>query len=208
LQVTFGIINLALVDGVPRVLTLRQMIQYFINHRHEVILRRTRYELNEAEKKAHILEGLKIALDNIDEIIATIKKSRNPDIAKNSLMKKFGLSEVQAKAILDMRLQRLTGLERKKIEEEYKETIKLINRLRAILENVKLQMQIIKDELLELKKTYGDDRRTEIIANYEEFSIEDMIAEEDMVITISREGYIKRFPVRLSICLLLLLTII
>ncbi len=195
LQVTFGIINLALVDGVPRVLTLRQMIQYFINHRHEVILRRTRYELNEAEKKAHILEGLKIALDNIDEIIATIKKSRNPDIAKNSLMKKFGLSEVQAKAILDMRLQRLTGLERKKIEEEYKETIKLINRLRAILENVKLQMQIIKDELLELKKTYGDDRRTEIIANYEEFSIEDMIAEEDMVITISREGYIKRFPV-------------
>jgi DNA gyrase subunit A len=195
LQVTFGIINISLVDGVPRVLNLRQMIQYFIDHRHEVILRRTRYELAEAEKRAHILEGLKIALDNIDEIIALIKKSRDTESAKNNLMKKFGLSEVQAKAILDMRLQRLTGLERKKIEEEYKELIKTIERLRSILENVNLQLQIIKEELIELRDAYGDDRRTEIVKNFEEFSIEDMIAEEDMVITISRDGFIKRFPV-------------
>jgi DNA gyrase subunit A len=195
LQVTFGIINLSLVDGVPRVLSLRQMIQYFIDHRHEVILRRTRYELAEAEKRAHILEGLKIALDNIDEIIATIKKSADTDTAKNNLMKKFGLSEIQAKAILDMRLQRLTGLERKKIEEEYRELLKTIERLKSILENVNLQLQIIKDELLEIKETYGDNRRTEIIQDFEEFSVEDMIAEEDMVITISRDGYIKRFPV-------------
>lgn len=195
LQVTFGIINLSLVDGVPRVLSLRQMIQYFIDHRHEVILRRTRHELAEAEKRAHILEGLKIALDNIDEIIATIKKSRDTETAKSNLMKNFSLSEIQAKAILDMRLQRLTGLERKKIEEEYKEVIKTIERLKAILENVNLQLQIIKDELLELKETYGDNRRTEIVQNFEEFSVEDMIAEEDMVITISRDGFIKRFPV-------------
>ncbi len=195
LQVTFGIINLALVDGVPRVLNLRQMIQHFIDHRHEIILRRTRYELDQAEKRAHILEGLKIALDNIDEIIAIIKKSRTPDTAKTNLMKRFGLSEIQARAILDMRLQRLTGLERHKIEEEYRELLKTIARLRSILENVRLQMQLIKDELLELKKTYGDERRTEIIQNYEEFSIEDMIAEEDMVITITRNGFIKRFPV-------------
>ncbi|GAB4338498.1 MAG: DNA gyrase subunit A [Calditrichia bacterium] len=195
LQTTFGIINLALVDGVPRVLTLRQMLQYFINHRHEIILRRTRYDLDEAEKRAHILEGLKIALDNIDEIIAIIKKSKNVESARNNLMKRFGLSEIQAKAILDMRLQRLTGLERQKIEEEYREVLKTIERLRAILENVALQMQLIKEELIELKETYGDDRRTEIIQNFEEFSVEDMIAEEDMVITISRDGYIKRFPV-------------
>ncbi|NOQ96950.1 MAG: DNA gyrase subunit A, partial [Calditrichae bacterium] len=195
LQVTFGIINLALVDSVPRVLTLRQMIQYFINHRHEVILRRTRYELGEAEKRAHILEGLKIALDNIDEIISVIKKSKDADTARNNLMKQFKLSELQAKAILDMRLQRLTGLERKKIDDEYREVIQTIERLKAILANVNLQLQMIKDELLELRDTYGDDRRTEIVINFEEFSVEDMIAEEDMVITISRDGFIKRFPV-------------
>jgi DNA gyrase subunit A len=195
LQVTFGIINLALVDSVPRVLTLRQMIQYFINHRHEVILRRTRYELSEAEKRAHILEGLKIALDNIDEIIAVIKKSKDTDNARSNLMKQFKLSEIQAKAILDMRLQRLTGLERKKIDDEYKEVIQTIERLKAILTNVNLQLQMIKDELLELRDTYGDDRRTEIVKDFEEFSVEDMIAEEDMVITISRDGFIKRFPV-------------
>ncbi len=195
LQVTFGIINLALVEGVPRVLTLRQMIQYFINHRHEVILRRTRFELTEAEKRAHILEGLKIALDHIDEIIALIKKSKDADTARENLMKQFKLSEIQAKAILDMRLQRLTGLERKKIDDEYKEVIQTIERLQAILANVNLQMQIIKDELRELKETYGDDRRTEIVRHFEEFSVEDMIAEEDMVITISRDGFIKRFPV-------------
>ncbi len=195
LQVTFGIINLALVDSVPRVLTLRQMIQYFVNHRHEVILRRTRYELGEAEKRAHILEGLKIALDNIDEIISVIKKSKDADTARNNLMKQFKLSELQAKAILDMRLQRLTGLERKKIDDEYKEVIQTIERLKSILTNVNLQLQMIKDELLELRDTYGDDRRTEIVKNFEEFSVEDMIAEEDMVITISRDGFIKRFPV-------------
>ncbi len=195
LQTTFGIINLALVDGVPRVLTLKEMLQEFINHRHEVILRRTRYELDQAEKRAHILEGLKIALDNIDAVIETIKKSRDPETARNNLMRKFGLSEIQAKAILDMRLQRLTGLERKKIEEEYRELLKTIERLRAILDSTALQMQIIKDELLELKENYGDERRTEIISTFEDFSIEDMIAEEDMVITITRDGYIKRFPV-------------
>ncbi len=195
LQVTFGIINLALVEGVPRVLTLRQIIQYFINHRHEVILRRTRFDLAEAEKRAHILEGLKIALDNIDEIIALIKKSRDAETARLNLMKRFSLSEIQAKAILDMRLQRLTGLEREKIDNEYKEVIQTIERLRAILANINLQLQIIKDELLELKDTYGDDRRTEIVRDFEEFSVEDMIAEEDMVITISRDGFIKRFAV-------------
>ncbi|RMG68393.1 MAG: DNA gyrase subunit A [Calditrichaeota bacterium] len=195
MQVTFGIINLALVDGVPRVLTLKELLQHFIDHRHQVILRRTRYDLNKAEERAHILEGLKIALDNIDEIIALIKKSRSPETARENLMKRFKLSEVQAKAILDMRLQRLTGLERKKIEEEYREVLKTIERLRAILDSRALQMEIIKEELLELKEKYGDDRRTEIIHNYEEFSIEDLIAEEDMVITISRDGYIKRFPV-------------
>jgi DNA gyrase subunit A len=195
LQVTFGVINLALVDGVPRVLTLRQMIQYFINHRHEVILRRTKYELDAAEKRAHILEGLKIALDNIDEIIVVIKKSKDTDTARNNLIKNFKLSEIQAKAILDMRLQRLTGLERKKIDDEYREVIQTIERLSGILANVNLQLQIIKDELLEVKETYGDNRRTEIIQNFEEFSVEDMIAEEDMVITITRDGFIKRFPV-------------
>ncbi len=195
MQVTFGIINLALVDGVPRVLTLKELLQHFIDHRHQVLLRRTRYDLNEAEKRAHILEGLKIALDNIDEIIALIKKSRSPETAKTGLMKQFKLSEVQAKAILDMRLQRLTGLERKKIEDEYREVLKTIERLRAILESRALQMEIIKEELQQLKEKYGDARRTEIIHNYEEFSIEDLIAEEDMVITISRDGYIKRFPV-------------
>lgn len=195
LQVTFGIIMLALVDGIPKVLNVRQIIQNFIDHRHEVILRRTRYELAEAERRAHILEGLKIALDNIDEIITVIKKSQDPDTARTNLMKKFKLSETQAKAILDMRLQRLTGLEKKKIEEEYRQVIQTIERLRAVLASVNMQMQLIKDELLELKKTYGDARRTEIIENFEEFSVEDMIAEEDMVITISRDGYIKRFPV-------------
>jgi DNA gyrase subunit A len=195
LQVTFGIINLALVDSIPRVLTLRQMIQYFINHRHEVILRRTRFELNEAEQRAHILEGLKIALDNIDEIISVIKKSKDTDTARSNLMKQFKLSDIQAKAILDMRLQRLTGLERKKIDDEYKEVIQTIERLKAILANVNLQLQMIKDELVELRETYGDNRRTEIVKNFEEFSVEDMIAEEDMVITISRDGFIKRFPV-------------
>lgn len=195
MQVTFGIINLALVEDVPKIMNLKELVGHFIEHRHQILLRRTRYELEEAEKRAHILEGFKIALDNIDEIISTIKKSSDPDSAKTNLIQKFKLSEIQAKAILDMRLQRLTGLERKKIEDEYKEVIKTIARLKSILENKSLQMQIIEEELIELKNKYGDPRRTEIIRDYEEFSIEDLIAEEDMVITITKDGYIKRFPV-------------
>ncbi len=195
MQTTFGVILLALVDGKPQVLTLRQMIDHFIKHRNEVVVRRAKFDLDEAEKRAHILEGYIIALDNIDEIIKLIKKSKDVPSAQEGLMKRFKLSEIQAKAILDMRLQKLTGLERKKVEEEYKETIKLIEKLKAIISSKKLQMQIIKDELLELKKKYGDERRTEIVYKAEEFSIEDMIAEENVVITISHGGFIKRFPV-------------
>ncbi len=195
MQTTFGVIMLALVDGRPQVLNLRQMIDHFIKHRNEVIVRRSKFELDEAEKRAHILEGYIIALDNIDAVVKLIKGSKDVETATAGLMKKFKLSEIQAKAILDMRLQRLTGLERKKVEEEYKETIKLIEKLKAILASKNLQMQIIKDELVELKKKYGDERRTEIVYKAEEFSIEDMIAEEDVVITISHGGFIKRFPV-------------
>ena len=195
MQVTFGVIMLALVDGVPKVLNLKQVLQYFIDFRHEIVVRRTKFDLDKAEKRAHILEGLKIALDHIDEIIELIKKSRNVETARTNLMKQFKLSEIQAQAILDMRLQRLTGLERKKIEDEYLATIKLIAKLKSILESRSKRMQIIKEELLEIKDKYGDPRKTEIIKNVEEFSIEDMIAEEDMVITISRSGFIKRFPV-------------
>jgi len=195
MQVTFGVIMLALVDGAPVVLNLKQMLQHFIDFRHEIVVRRTKFDLDKAEKRAHILEGFKIALDNLDEIIALIRGSRDPETAKNGLMKRFKLSEIQAQAILDLRLQRLTGLERKKIETEYLETIKLINKLKAILANKGMRMQIIKDELIALSEKFGDDRRTEIISTTEEFTIEDMIAEEDMVITISHTGFIKRFPV-------------
>lgn len=195
MQTTFGVIMLALVDGVPKVMGLKPVLEYFINHRHEIILRRTRFELEKAEKQAHILEGLKIALDHIDEIVQLIKKSKNPETAKTGLMKTFKLSEIQARAILEMRLQRLTGLERKKIEEEYLRLIKLIEKLRSILANRDRQMALIKDELLEIKEKFSDQRRTEIVAKTEEFSVEDFIAEEDMVITISHSGYIKRFPV-------------
>ena len=195
MQWTFGVILLALVDGQPKVLDLKTILQHFINHKHDVLLRKTQFELNEAEKRAHILEGLKIAIDNIDEIIELIKKSKDPESAKKRLMKQFGLSEIQAKAILDMRLQRLTGLERDKIEQEYKEIIQLIERLQSILQSKALRMQIIQDDLLELKDKYADERRTEIVKDYSEFTIEDMIAEEDMVITISHQGFIKRFPV-------------
>jgi len=195
MQTTFGIIMLSLVEGRPRILTLKEMIQKFVEHRNEVVVRRSKYELDEAERRAHILEGYIIALDNIDAVIRLIKQSRDVDAARLGLMKKFKLSEIQAKAILDMRLQKLTGLERKKVEEEYRDTIKLIERLKAILKNKQLQMKIIEEELLELKKKYGDERRTEIVYKAEEFSIEDMIAEEDVVITISHQGFIKRFPV-------------
>jgi len=195
MQTTFGVIMLALVDGRPKVLTLKEMIQHFVAHRNEVVVRRSKFELDEAEKRAHILEGYVIALDNIDAIIRLIKASKDVETAKVGLMKRFKLSDVQAKAILDMRLQRLTGLERKKIEDEYRETIKLIERLKAILKSKQLQMQIIKKELQELKEKYGDPRRTEIVYKAEEFSIEDMIAEEQVVITVSHTGLVKRVPV-------------
>ncbi len=195
MQVTFGVIMLALVNGAPKVLTLQQMMEHFLDHRMDVLIRRTKFDLDAAERRAHILEGYIIALDNIDEVIQTIKKSRDTETAKTNLMRKFKLSEIQAKAILDMRLQRLTGLERKKIEDEYKEVIKLIQKLKAILGSEKLRKQIIKDELLLLKEKYGDERRTEIIRDFKEFSLEDTIAEEDVVVTIYHAGFIKRFPV-------------
>ena len=195
MQVTFGVIMLALVNGSPKVLNLQQMMQYFLDHRMEVLVRRTKFDLDAAERRAHILEGYIIALDNIDAVIETIKKSKDVETAKVNLMKKFKLSEIQAKAILDMRLQRLTGLERKKIEDEYKETIKLIEKLKGILDNEKKRKQIIKEELLILREKYADERRTEIIRDFKEFSLEDTIAEEDVVVTISHQGFIKRFPV-------------
>jgi DNA gyrase subunit A len=195
MQTTFGVIMLALVNGVPKVLNLKQMMEPFLKHRMDVLIRRTKFDLDAAERRAHILEGYIIALDNIDEVIEVIKKSRDVETAKNNLMRRFKLSDIQAKAILDMRLQRLTGLERKKIEDEYKETIKLIEKLKGILDSEEKRWLIIRDELLLLKEKYGDERRTEIIYDYQEFSIEDIIAEEDVVVTISHKGYIKRFPV-------------
>jgi len=195
MQTTFGIIMLALVDGRPQVLQLKDMLHYFIEHRNEVVVRRTKFDLDAAEKRAHILEGYIIALDNIDAIIKLIKASKDTETAKLGLMKKFKLSEIQAQAILDMRLQRLTGLERKKIEDEYRDLIKLINRVKVMLGSKKLQMQIIKEELIAIREKFGDPRRTEIVMKQTEFKIEDMIAEEEVVITISHGGYIKRFPV-------------
>ncbi|OGU77323.1 MAG: DNA gyrase subunit A [Ignavibacteria bacterium RBG_16_34_14] len=194
MQTTFGVNMLALVHGAPKVLNLKEMMQHFITHRMDVLIKRTKFDLDAAERRAHILEGYIIALDNIDAVIETIKKSKDVDTAKINLMKKFKLSEIQSKAILDMRLQRLTGLERKKIEDEYKETIKLIERLKGILKSEEQRYLIIKDELLEIKKKYGDKRRTEVIYDYTEFSLEDIIAEEDVVVTISHQGFIKRFP--------------
>lgn len=195
MQNTFGVIMLALVKGRPRVLNLKEVMTYFLEHRNEVIVRRTQFELDAAERRAHILEGYIIALDNIDEVIETIKKSRDTETARNNLMARFSLSEIQAKAILDMRLQRLTGLEREKIVEEYRETLKLIERLRAILGSRDLQLELIRTELLEVRDKHADPRRTEIVFDYSDFTIEDMIAEEDMVVTISHNGFIKRFPV-------------
>jgi DNA gyrase subunit A len=195
MQTTFGVIMLSLVKGVPRILELRSMIKFYIEHRNDVILRRTRYDLDQAEKRAHILEGYIIALDNIDEVIQVIKKSKDVDTATKRLMSNFKLSEIQAKAILDMRLQRLTGLERDKIQAEYRELIQTIEKLKAIIASPELQMKIIGDDLMEIKKKYGDERRTEIIYDTKDFTIEDMIAEEDVVVTISHGGFIKRFPV-------------
>lgn len=195
MQNTFGVIMLALVNGAPKVLELKEVIKHFVDHRMDVLIRRTKYDLDAAERRAHILEGYIIALDNIDAVIQTIKKSKDTETAKANLMKKFKLSEIQAKAILDMRLQRLTGLERQKIEDEYKETIKFIELMKSILNSEEKRYLIIKDELLAIKERYGDARRTEVIKEFEEFSLEDTIAEEDVVVTISHTGYIKRFPV-------------
>lgn len=194
LQSSFSVNNVALVGGRPMTLNLKDQIVHFVNHRHEVVIRRTQYELSEAEKRAHILEGLLIALDHLDEVIALIRASQTPQIAQDGLMEKFGLSEIQSKAILEMRLQRLTGLERDKIRDEYAELMKLIDYYRDVLANEDLRMDIIRDEMNEMKDKYGDDRRTEIVYTGDEISIEDMIADEDVVITISHKGYIKRTP--------------
>lgn len=194
LQTSFNVNNIALVKGRPRSLNTKDLIHYFVNHRHDIILRRTKFDLDQAEKRAHILEGLIIASDNIDEVIALIKSSQNPDMAREKLMERFSLSEVQSRAIVEMRLRQLTGLEQEKLRGEYKEVIDLIEYLKSILASVDLQMKIIKDELLEIKQKYGDARRTEIVPNAEEFNPEDFYADEEMVITISHMGYIKRTP--------------
>ena len=194
LQTSFNVNNIALVNGRPRILDLKQLIKYFVDHRHEVVIRRTQYDLEQSEKKAHILEGLLIALDHLDEVIALIRASKTPDDAKDGLMSTFELSEVQAKAILDMRLQRLTGLERDKIRQDYDDLMKLIAYLKEVLADESLRMRIIKDEITEVKEKYGDERRTEIVPNAEEFNPEDFYADDDMIITISHLGYIKRTP--------------
>lgn len=197
MQATFGVIMLTLVNNQPRVLNLKKLLGAFLQHRREVVFRRTTYDLRKAEEKAHILEGLRIALENIDRVIELIKASRTPEEAREGLVKNFKLTVIQAQAILDMKLQRLTGLEREKVMEEYKETLKTIESLKAILGSNALLMKIIRDDLLEIKKNYADERRTEIVPEEKEINIEDLIAEEEMVITISHMGYIKRNPLSL-----------
>ena len=194
LQDTFGAIMLALVDGTPKILSLRQMIHHYLEHQEDVIRRRTQYDLNKAEARSHILEGLIIALDNIDEVIRLIRSSRTGQEAKEGLMSRFGLSERQAQAILDMRLQRLTGLERDKIEAEYAELQKMIAYYREVLANESMVLGIIKDEITEIKRKYADERRTEISALEGEIDMLDLIAEEDMVVTLTHYGYVKRLP--------------
>ena len=192
LQDTFGIILLALVGGVPKIMPIKEVLNHFIDFRHEIVVRRTEFDLKGAEERAHILEGLKIALDNIDDVIKIIRASKDPTMAKEGLMNNFRLSEKQSQAILDMRLQKLTGLEVNKVVEEYKEVIKLITHLKGILESHAQRMSIIKLELQEMKDQYGDPRRTEIIPVDSDFTMEDMIADEEVVLTITHEGYIKR----------------
>ena len=194
LQTSFNVNNIALVRGRPRTLSTKDLIDQFVKHRHQIVIRRTKFDLNQAEKRAHILEGLIIASDNIDEVIAIIKSSKNPDEARERLMERFGLSDAQSRAIVEMRLRQLTGLEQDKLREEYREIMELIDHLRNVLENVDLQMKIIKDELLEIKEKYGEIMRTEIIPNAEEFNPEDFYSDDEMVITISHMGYIKRTP--------------
>ncbi|MDZ4839901.1 MAG: DNA gyrase subunit A [Bacteroidota bacterium] len=192
LQNTFNVNNIALVKGRPIALNLLDLIRYFVEHRHEVVVRRTQFELNEAEKRAHILEGLLIALDHLDQVIALIRSSQTPDIARTGLMETFGLSEIQAKAILDMRLQRLTGLERDKIRAEFDELMKTILRLKEILADKSLRMDIIKEELIGISEKFGDDRRTQIVYSGDDLTMEDLIPDEEVVVTISHLGYIKR----------------
>ncbi|MBN1986897.1 MAG: DNA gyrase subunit A [Prolixibacteraceae bacterium] len=194
LQTAFNVNNIALVNGRPKMLNIKDLIYHFVEHRHEIVVRRTQYELEQAEKRAHILEGLIIASDNIDEVIATIRSSSTPDEARERLMERFQLTEVQARAIVDMRLRQLTGLEQDKLRKEYEEIMQQIEYLKQVLEDKSLRMNIIKDELLEIKKKFGDERRTELVPNAEEFNPEDFYADEDMVITISHLGYIKRTP--------------
>jgi len=194
LQSSFGVNNIALVAGKPEMLNLKDLITHFVNHRHEVVIRRAQFELDEAEKRAHILEGYLIALDNLDEVIKLIRNSKDPDEAREGLMKNFALTEIQAKAILDMRLQRLTGLERDKIVKEYEEVTATIADLKDILARPERRMDLIKSELGEIKEKYGDERRTTIIHSADDITVEDMIPDDEMVITISHEGYIKRTP--------------
>jgi DNA gyrase subunit A len=195
MQTTFGIINLALVQGRPKVMHLKELIHHYVEHRIEIIIRHTIYDLEAAEARAHILEGLKIALDNLDEVIKTIRVAKNPAIANVELRKKFALTDIQAKAILEMRLQKLTGLERDKIDTEYREIVDKIEQFRIILSNRANQTAIIIEELEDLKARYGDERRTQIVYSAEDFNVEDMIADEDVVVTISNKGFIKRMPV-------------
>ena len=194
LQTSFPVNNIALVNGRPVLLNLKDLIRHFVDHRHDVVERRTRYDLDQAEKRAHILRGLLIALDHIDEIISIIRGSQTPDIAKAALMERFGLSEVQAQAIIDMRLRALTGLERSKIEEEYAQLLERIEYYNRVLASREMRLGIVKDETLEIKEKYGDERRTEIVMSAEEFNPEDFYADDEMVITISHMGYIKRTP--------------
>lgn len=194
LQTSFSVNNVALVAGRPQLLNLKELIQHFIAHRHEVIIRKTKYALNQAEKKKHVLEGYLVALDHLDSIIALIRAAKDPEVARNGLMKHYGLSEAQAKAILEMRLQRLTGLEREKIAKEHEEVKQLVDQLQAILADKTLRMQLLKEELIDLRERYGDKRRTIIAYDADDLTIEDMIPDEEMVITISNEGYIKRTP--------------
>jgi DNA gyrase subunit A len=195
MQTTYGVIMLALVDNRPKVLNLKETLSFYVEHRKDIIVKRTIFEKEKAEARAHILEGLKIALKNLDRIISIIKKSKDPESARKELIKKFDLSEKQAQAILEMQLQRLTNLEREKIDKEYKELIKKIEYLRSILASEKKILGIVKDELADISKKFADERRTELMAEVEDLEMEDLIQQEDVVITVSHSGYIKRLPV-------------
>jgi DNA gyrase subunit A len=197
MEISFGIIMLAIVNGRPQILTLKEILEHFISHRREIVRRRTVYDLRKAEERAHILEGIKKALDFLDEVIELIRSSSDPAEARARLMTELDLTQIQAQAILDMRLQRLTGLEREKVDAEYQDLLKDISRFKAILESPAMVLQIIRDEVSEIKKKYGDERRTEILEDVGEIDLEDMIAEEDMVVTFSHQGYIKRNPISL-----------